>query len=85
MRKTFKRFLKSVGGSNCDCGWSVHILESSKVPKQYKISTVSSSTEIVESKDKGFVRFLQTSLYYSRLIFEKVSPPVFYCETSLFH
>ena len=54
MRKTFKRFLKSVGGSNCDCGWSVHILESSKVPKQYKISTVSSSTEIVESKDKGF-------------------------------
>ena len=27
----------------------------------------------------------ETSLYYSELLFEKVSPQVFYCETSLFH
>ena len=33
MKKTFKRFLKLIGDSNCDCGWSIHILESSKVLK----------------------------------------------------
>ena len=27
----------------------------------------------------------EASLYYSRLLFRKVSPQVFYCETSLFH
>ena len=27
----------------------------------------------------------ETSLYYSELLFRKVSPQVFYCETSLFH
>ena len=27
----------------------------------------------------------ETSLYYSRLLFGKVSPQVFYCEISLFH
>ena len=27
----------------------------------------------------------ETSLYYSELLFGKVSPQVFYCETSLFH
>ena len=27
----------------------------------------------------------ETSLYYSRLLFRKVSPQVYYCETSLFH
>ena len=34
---------------------SVHILKSSKVLKRQKVSTVSSSTRIVESRDKGFV------------------------------
>ena len=33
----------------------VHILKSSEVLKWYKVSTVSSFTGIVESKDKGFV------------------------------
>ena len=27
----------------------------------------------------------ETSLYYSELLFGKISPQVFYCETSLFH
>ena len=34
---------------------SVHILKSLEVLKRQKVSTVSSSTGIVESKDKGFV------------------------------
>ena len=33
----------------------IHILKSSKVLKRYKVSAISSSTRIVESKDKGFV------------------------------
>ena len=33
----------------------VHILESSEVLKRWKVSVVSSSTGIVESRDKGFV------------------------------
>ena len=37
----------------------VHILKSSEVLKQYKVSAVSSSTGIVESRDKGFVQDLK--------------------------
>ena len=39
----------------------------------------------VESRNKGFVLDLKTSLYYSELLLGKVSPQIFYCETSLFH
>ena len=65
MKKTFKRFLKSIRGSNCDCGWSVHILESSEFLKQKKISIINSFTRIVEYRDKGFVldlKFLFTTM-----------------------
>ena len=41
----------------------VHILKSSEVLKRYKVSTVSSSTEIVEFKDKGFV--LDLKLFFT--------------------
>ena len=34
---------------------------------------------------RRFCTRFETSLYYSELLFEKVSPHVFYCETSLFH
>ena len=37
----------------------VHILKSSKVLKRYKVSAVSSSTGIVESREKGFVQDLK--------------------------
>ena len=33
----------------------IHILKSSEVLKQYKVSAISSSTRIVESRDKSFV------------------------------
>ena len=62
----------------------IHILKSSEVMKQEKVSVVSSSTGIVESRDKSFVLDL-------KLLFTIVDcflggfPQVFYCETSLFH
>ena len=40
----------------------VHILESSEVLKRWKVSVVSSSTGIVESRDKGFVLDLKLLL-----------------------
>ena len=46
---------------------------------------MSSSTRIVESRDKGFCTGSKNSIYYSGLLFGKVSTQVFYCETSLFH
>ena len=55
----------------------VHILKSSEVLKRWKVSAVSSSMRIVESRNKGFVLDLKTSLYYSELLFGKVSPQVF--------
>ena len=42
----------------------VHILKISEVLRRYKVSAVSSSTRIVESRDKGFVldlKFLFTT------------------------
>ena len=36
-------------------------------------------------QDQNFCTRSKTSLYYSELHFEKVSPQVFYCETILFH
>ena len=62
----------------------VHILKSLEVLKRWKVSTISSSKGIIESRDKSFVRS-ETSLYYSGLFFGKVSPHIFYCETNLFH
>ena len=58
----------------------VHILKSSEVLKWQKVSVVSSSIGIVESRDKGFVLDL-------KLLFIIVDcfSQVFYCETSLFH
>ena len=39
----------------CNKNGGVHILKSSEVLKRYKISIMSSSTGIVESRDKSFV------------------------------
>ena len=46
---------------------------------------MSSSTAIVESRDKGFV--LDPKLLFSivNCFSERFSPQVFYCEASLFH
>ena len=54
----------------------VHILKSLEVLKRWKVSTISSSKGIVESRDKSFVRS-ETSLYYSGLFFERF-PPIFF-------
>ena len=77
MRKTFKRVLKSVGSSNCDCGWRVHILKSLEVHKQKKVSAVSSSTGNVEPRDKGFVLNLKL-LFIIVDFFLKRFPPRFF-------
>ena len=55
----------------------VHILKSSKVLKWYKISTVSSSTGIAESKDKGFVLDLKR-LFIMVNCFSGRFPPRFF-------
>ena len=62
----------------------VHILKSSEVLKWQKISAVSSSTGIIESRDKSFVLDLKL-LFTIVNCFEKVSPRFFFCKTSLFH
>ena len=53
--KNLKRFLKSIRGSNCDCVWSVHILESLEVLKRWNVFAISSFTEFIEYRDKCFV------------------------------
>ena len=69
----------------------VHILNSLEVLKWQKVFVVSSSTRIVESRDKGFVlglKLLFTIMdcflgrFPSRFFTVKL---VFYCETNLFH
>ena len=44
---------------SCNKKGGVHILKSSEVLKWLKVSAVSLSTGIVESRDKGFVRDLK--------------------------
>ena len=61
----------------------IHILKSSEVLKRQKVSTISSSTRIVEFRDKGFVLNLKL-LFIIVDCFTGRFPQVFYCETSLF-
>ena len=56
------------------CG--VHILKSSEVLKWYKVSTISSSTWIIESRDIGFVLDLKL-LFIIVDCFLGRFPPVF--------
>ena len=63
----------------------IHILKSSEVLKQQKVSTVSSSTGIVESKDKSFVLDLKLLFTIVNCFLGKFPPQVFYCEISLFY
>ena len=55
----------------------VHILKSSEVLKWYKVSTVSSSTRIAESKDKCFVLDLKR-LFIMVNCFSGRFPPRFF-------
>ena len=68
----------------CKTG-SVHILKSSEVLKQSKVSTVSSSTGIVESRDKSFALDLKLLFIIVDCFSGRFPPWFFYCETSLFH
>ena len=49
------------------------------------VSTVSSSTGIVESRDKGFVLDLELLFSIVDCFSGRFPPRFFYCETSLFH
>ena len=71
--------LKSM--QKCD----VHILKSSEVLKWQKVSTVNSSTGIVEFRDKSFVLDLKLLFIIVDCFSRRFSPKFFYCETSLFH
>ena len=66
-------------------GEDVHILKSSEVLKQQKVSAVSSSTEIVEFKDKSFVLDLKLLFTIVNCFLGRFPPRFFYCEPSLFH
>ena len=63
----------------------VHILKCSEVLKQQKVSIVSSSTGIVESRGKGFVLDLKLLFIIVDCFSGMFLPRFFYCETSLFH
>ena len=63
----------------------VHILKSSEVLKRWNFSAVSSSTGIVESRDKGFVLDLKILFTIVDCFSGRFSPKCFYCETSLFY
>ena len=63
----------------------VHILKSSEVLKRQKVSAMSSSTGIVESRDKGFVLDLKLLFTIVDCFLGMFPPQVFYYETSLFH
>ena len=63
----------------------VHILKSSEVLKQWKVSAVSSSTGIVESRDKCFVLDLKLLFTIVNCFSGRLPPRFFYYETSLFH
>ena len=55
----------------------VHILKSSEVLKQQKVSAVSSSTEIVESRDKGFVLDLKLLFTIVNFVLGRFPPRFF--------
>ena len=63
----------------------IHILKSSEVLTQSKVSAVSSSTRIVESRDKGFVLDLKLLFTIVDCFSGRFPPRFFYCETSLFN
>ena len=63
----------------------VHILKSSEVLKRQKVSTVSLSTGIVKSRDKGFVPDLKLLCIIVDCFSGRFPPRFFYYETSLFH
>ena len=63
----------------------VHILKSSEVLKQWKVFAVSSSTGIVEFRDKGFVLDLKLLFTIVDCFLGRFLSRFFYCETSLFH
>ena len=63
----------------------VHILKSSEVLKRYKVSAISSSTRIVESRDKSFVLDLKLLFTIVNCFLGRFLSRFFYCETSLFH
>ena len=66
-------------------GWCSYI-EESEVLKRQKVSAVSSSIyRDCRVQEQRFFTRSKASLYYSGLLFGKVSSQVFYCETSLFH
>ena len=63
----------------------VHILKSSEVLKQQKVSVVNSSTGIVKSRDKDFILSLKLFFTIVDCFLRRFPPRFFYCETSLFH
>ena len=63
----------------------IHILKSSEVLKQQKVSVVSSSTGIVKSRDKDFILGLKLLFTIVDCFLRRFPPRFFYCETSLFH
>ena len=63
----------------------VHILKSSEVLKRWNVSTISSSTGIVESRDKSFALDLKLLFIIVDCFSGRFPPWFFYCETSLFH
>ena len=71
-------------GDLCKKG-GIHILKNSEVLKRQKVSAVSLSTGIVESRDKGFVLDLKLLFTIVDCFLGRFLPKFFYCETSLFH
>ena len=63
----------------------VQILNSSEFLKRSKVSTVSSSTGIVEFRDKGFVLDLKLLFTIVNCFSGRFPHRFFYYETSLFH
>ena len=63
----------------------IHILKSSEVLKRQKVSTVSSSTGIVESRDKDFVLDLKPLFTIVDCFSGRFPLQIFYYETSLFY
>ena len=65
-------------------GWCSYIEEfrGSKVIKGFCCKFIYGDCRV---QGQRFYTRSETSLYYSGLLFEKVSPQVFYCEISLFH
>ena len=69
----------------CNKKGGVHILKSSEVLKQYKVSAMSLSTEIVESRDKGFILGLKLLFTIVDCFLRRFPPRFFYCESGWFH